>query len=976
MRREPARLLYNARTVIGGTIASRYHILGPLGSGGMGTVYLTDDLTLNRKVALKFLKDDRPPDPLSTERLRREARAASALDHPNIGVVYDIGEWEGQFYIAMAYYPGETLRDRIARAPLTIPEVASIASQVASALQAAHDAGIVHRDVKPSNVMLTTHGGVRLLDFGLARLLRADDQTETRLTQIGSTPGTPAYMAPEQLRGLNADSRADVWAFGVMLYEMLAGRRPFLSDAPSDTRDAILRTAPQPLRARRADVPRELSELVSAALIKNRDARILTMTEAARICASCQERLSPPRILRTWRQIVTVAAALVSLVLLLAGWRIYRDRRTVWAHGTALPQVAKLVEDEKYVQAFDLASKAAEVIPSDPQLLKLMDATTWNVDVDSVPAGAQIAYREYGDDTAPWCSAGTTPIARVKVPRALLQWRAELNGYVTAEDVGPVRSLRLQFTMARPQKIPPRMVRASMGKEPFQLLVPERVYLQNPSAVLDDFLIDRYEVTNREFKEFVDAHGYQRPEYWVEPFVDAGGTLTRDEAMRRFVDAAGRPGPATWEAGEYPSGEGDYPVTGVSWYEASAYARFAAKMLPTVFHWSAAAEPLIAPLVAPRSNIGGSGLKPVGSAAAVSRFGTNDMAGNAKEWVMNAAGPDARYILGGGWNEPAYMFVSVDARSPFAREATFGFRCMKLPEGKALPAGSTASVAPIVRSFRAAAVSDEVFQAYLSHYNFDRTPLDAHLDSVDDTSPDWRLENVSFAAAYGHERVTAHLYLPKHMKPPFQTLVEFPGADAIGVHQFDAALTNDRFRFIVLSGRALLIPTYKGTYERRSTIEDDNPNMTASYRDHVVMWMGDLARSMDYLGSRADIRSTQVGYLGVSWGSEMGPIALVVEPRLKAGVFVSAGFYSEPALPEADPVNFAPRVKVPVLMLNGRFDFILSSRDSQEPMFRLLGPPPALKRLIQFDSGHVPRSADIARETLAWLDRCLGPVRD
>jgi eukaryotic-like serine/threonine-protein kinase len=322
-----------------------------------------------------------------------------------------------------------------------------------------------------------------------------------------------------------------------------------------------------------------------------------------------------------------------------------------------------------------------------------------------------------------------------------------------------------------------------------------------------------------------------------------------------------------------------------------------------------------------------------------------------------------------------YMFTYADARSPFAREATFGFRCMKAIDPIALPPAATQAMDPARDLNAERPVSDDVFRAYRSMYSYDRTPLMAHIDSADDSSADWRLERVSFAAAYGDERVVAYLFLPKHASPPYQVVVEFPGGNAIGHQRFEPNLDHDPFRFVVQSGRALMIPVYKGTYERRSAVANDIPNSTTVYRDHVIMWFKDLARSVDYLKTRPDVQHDQVGYVGISWGAAMGPIMLALEPRLTAAVLVGGGFTLQRSLPEADAFNFAPRVATPVLMLNGRFDFVLSPTRSQEPMFRLLGSAGALKRRIVFESGHYPPHADIVRETLDWLDRYLGPSR-
>ena len=177
-----------------------------------------------------------------------------------------------------------------------------------------------------------------------------------------------------------------------------------------------------------------------------------------------------------------------------------------------------------------------------------------------------------------------------------------------------------------------------------------------PDVRLPDYWIDRHEVTNRAYKQFVDERGYQRLELWREPFLRPDGRqLTFSAAMAMFRDATGQPGPATWEMGAYLPGQEDYPVAGVSWYEAAAYARWAGKSLPTLYHWNRAADPRLSAEVVPASNVGGKSLLPVGAAAGVTRGGTRDMAGNVKEWCLNAAGA-SRYIAGGAWNEPSYMF--------------------------------------------------------------------------------------------------------------------------------------------------------------------------------------------------------------------------------------------------------------------------------------------------------------------------------
>jgi Tol biopolymer transport system component len=254
-----------------------YRILERLGGGGMGIVYRAEDTRLGRLVALKFLPPELTRDPVAKARFQQEARAASALDHTNICTIYEVGETaDEQLYLAMPCYDGETLRRRMERGPLPIEEAADIACQVARGLAKAHRQGIVHRDIKPANLILTTDGVVKILDFGIAKLAG-----EVGLTRTGSVVGTPAYMSPEQMRGEEVDARTDLWSLGVVLYEMLAGRRPFPGEHESVVRQAILGQQPEPISRVRPEVPAELARLVDGLLAKQPAARTGSAEEAA-----------------------------------------------------------------------------------------------------------------------------------------------------------------------------------------------------------------------------------------------------------------------------------------------------------------------------------------------------------------------------------------------------------------------------------------------------------------------------------------------------------------------------------------------------------------------------------------------------------------------------------------------------------------------------------------------------------------------
>jgi tRNA A-37 threonylcarbamoyl transferase component Bud32/tetratricopeptide (TPR) repeat protein len=253
--------------MIGRTI-SHYRIIAKLGEGGMGVVYRAEDTTLKRDVALKFLHPEMTRDPEAKARFLQEARAAAALNHPNICTVHEIGDAEGQTFIAMALIEGESLKDRIERGPLRLSDAVDLALQVSEGLAAAHKKGIVHRDMKPANVMVTAEGRARIMDFGLAK-----SRGQARLTRTGTTTGTIAYMSPEQSRGEDVDHRTDIWSFGVMLYEMVTGRRPFAGDYEQAVIYAIANAEPEPVTGLRTGVPMELERIVRKAMAKRAEER-------------------------------------------------------------------------------------------------------------------------------------------------------------------------------------------------------------------------------------------------------------------------------------------------------------------------------------------------------------------------------------------------------------------------------------------------------------------------------------------------------------------------------------------------------------------------------------------------------------------------------------------------------------------------------------------------------------------------------
>jgi serine/threonine protein kinase len=295
-----AEMLMNDPELSAGQAIGHYKILSILGKGGMGEVYLAEDHKLGRRVALKVLPGAFTRDQERLRRFQQEARATSALNHPNILTIFEIGEAEGRHYIATEFIEGETLGQRIAVGPLKLGEALDIAEQMASALSAAHGAGIVHRDVKPENIVIRRDGIVKVLDFGLAKLAQTtpnqsgpDDPTRALVkTNTGVVMGTVAYMSPEQARGLPLDARTDIWSLGVVIYQMLTGSIPFSGATSSDIMVSILEREPRSLRSFSPEIPEELEWIVTKALTKDFDDRYQTSRELVNDLRRLKQRLS------------------------------------------------------------------------------------------------------------------------------------------------------------------------------------------------------------------------------------------------------------------------------------------------------------------------------------------------------------------------------------------------------------------------------------------------------------------------------------------------------------------------------------------------------------------------------------------------------------------------------------------------------------------------------------------------------------
>jgi eukaryotic-like serine/threonine-protein kinase len=670
------------------------------------------------------------------------------------------------------------------------------------------------------------------------------------------------------------------------------------------------------------------------------------------------------KLLQPGRQKLLIPGVLIFISFVIVLFFVQnRHSRVKWAKDTALPEIEQNINKGDVAAAFNLLQKAEKYISGDPKLKQLSSLVTSKITILTDPPGADVYIREYSDTSGKWMKLGKTPIDSIRLTGSSF-WltsetyltRIEKPGYEDILAVASTTNDTLYRKLFKKGTIPPDMV-----------------YVERNNG----FFIDRYEVTNKQYKEFIDKGGYNNPDYWKTEFKKDGRSVSRDKAMALFIDNTGRPGPATWEGGYYPQGQENYPVSGISWYEAAAYAKYAGKDLPTSDDWESAAKWFFISdsKIIPLSNFNRKGPEPVGKNKGITMFGACDMAGNVREWCWNETHV-GRIIRGGAWNDASYLYKQLSQLPPFDRSPRNGFRCVKYVDKKKIPESAFSAInsSEEVDYTKKEPVPESIFKIYKNQFLYDSIYLKAVIEKKE-TSPDgFNIEKISFNAAYGDERMIAYLFLPANGSQPFQTLIFYPGIGAFEEKDLVRSTeTNWLIDYLLRSGRAVMCPVYEATFDR------NDKHGPEEWRGHqftewVIKWVKDFRRSVDYLETRPDIDRNKLGYYGFSWGGLMGGIIPAVEDRLKVNILIVGGLMYG-ALPEVDQINYIPRIKIPTLMLNGRYDYTFPYEKSALLFFNLLGTPAKDKRQCIYETDHFVPKNEMIKEVLNWCDRYLGPVK-
>jgi serine/threonine protein kinase/dienelactone hydrolase len=1018
---------------LGGWI-SRYKLLAVLGEGGMGIVYLAEQTDpIKREVALKIIKpgmDSR----MVLARFEAEQQALALLEHPHIARVYDAGlAPSGRSYFVMEYVKGIPITEHCDKYRLTIHQRLRLFLHVCQAVQYAHQKGIIHRDLKPSNILVAIHDQQmipKVIDFGVARATGTPLTGRTLHTEQGQIIGTPEYMSPEQAEMTNQDidTRSDIYSMGVILYELLTGVLPFESDSlrqgPDKLRQIIREHDPKTPRARLSTLTREIcTKIAKRRKIDDAVLRRILQSDLEWIVMKCLEKdrtrrydttkdlasdikhhlnnepvaARPPsmiyrlgKLLRRKKKFFRSAAAAVATICVLSlmvVWFSHRQARNNWARDKFLPRIEQLVESGwvNYAEAYQTAMEAKKYIPRDAGLVEAFSKVTVNISIKTNPPDVRVYIKRYKSPESEWQYLGLSPINDTQLPVGFFRWKFEKEGYETVYAAVPT----FELDLTKRNYIIPNDIERTLDKKG---TIPSGMVRVKGQGQIGDFFVDKYEVTNSQFKTFVDEGGYRKREYWKQTFIKGGIEMTWENAVKQFVDSTGKPGPSTWQDGRFPEAKENHPVSGVSWYEAQAYAEFLGKSLPTATHWQMAAGGMsevlqwmgFNTLLGPMSNFDVKGTAAVGSCPGMSAHGAYDLAGNVREWCSNET-PKGRIVRGGAWNDATYLFSSRSQAPAFDRSPKNGFRCVLYINRQKVPsfAFAPAELRQARDFYNETPVSDLVFQAYKEQFDYDKTDLEPNLVWKSEKSEHWNQEKVTFNAAYQNERITAYLFLPKKATPPYQTVIYVPSSASVAQRSSRNLDTYLEFRFflapLVKNGRAVLYPVYKGTFERGSDElfaihGGGGTQYSHQYADFFVKLVKDFRRCIDYLQQdRPDIDGQRLAYCGFSWGANYGAVIPAIDKRLGASILAVGGMPGN-SRPHVDGINYACRVQVPTLMLNGKYDLNVRYETRVKPMYDLLGTPPSKKELKLYDTDHfIPRD-ELIKETLKWLDRYLGPV--
>lgn len=667
----------------------------------------------------------------------------------------------------------------------------------------------------------------------------------------------------------------------------------------------------------------------------------------------------------------------VGITILLAIFFIYyfqKGRSDENLLENKLPQIISAYENNEMLTVYRETKKLLDEENDNPIVRNYFNKVTEKVSIYTEPANVSISFKLVSDTLDVWEPLGSSPIDSIQVPWARIDLKFKFEDREYNEYTHPYYLINGSniFVLPKSGDVPTDH-RIFLGGSK-SLAFPGIDHL--PKVKIGAYSMSRLEVTNKEYKAFVEAGAYEDRSYWDFPVIVDGEELTFKNTIGQFVDKFGQPGPANWSYGNFPDGQDDYPVTGISWYEAMAFAKFKGLSLPNLYQWNHAARLSWASQFVPNSNFSQNQLVDVGSLDSENPNGLYDIAGNVREWVINSVNDKAhkKAILGGAFTDAPYFFNDFYGQNALDRSIGNGMRLVKNMEdyGKDLDVPES-EIAIEVRDFlNEEPVSDDVFEIFRAQFDYKSKPLNATTMNSGISAGSYTADRFEISSPYEENAVLpGYVFYDSTWTDTLKPIIFFPGSGAIHLTNTELMIRNNLefFAYLMNEGYAIFLPIYLGTYEREDDLKSDYPNDSEFYKDHVISWGKDYKRTIDYIASRDDMDMQNFSYYGVSWGGFMANILLAIDDRVKNSVLYVAGLTFQRSKNEVEAYHYTSRIKIPVLMLNGKFDQFFPLETSQIPMYELLGTKKEDKKHYIFETGHFVPKEELIREHLAWLNK-------
>jgi len=617
-----------------------------------------------------------------------------------------------------------------------------------------------------------------------------------------------------------------------------------------------------------------------------------------------------------------------------------------------LPKISIAYDNDDINFVFVKSKELLAEYPENEILKSFFIKSSWKVNVESDLNETDV-YIKYGRDSI-WNYVGKTPIDSLRVPRLGDENNFNLkliNG--VSQYIGSNNEYGF-FNISLIEKLPKGFVLKNLKTDIFMNM--PGVYLGSNNKIYP-FGVSKTEVSNHEFKVFLDFGGYNNSDYWDFPTKINGREYSFDEVKSLFTDKYGKPGPKNWSYGEYPDGEDELPVNGVSWFEARAFARYKSLDLPNIYQWLDAA--LLSGFTSKlpelkNSNYNSTKLKNVNFQSKNLNLLPN-IAGNVREWVINPHGNDRRSILGGAFNTNKYTFNSFYSLNPLDRSIQNGFRLVKNFDNE-IEENNSFNVRHIERNFDDEIdVSDEVFEVYKSQFDYPKTLLKVTTLEVKSPNPNYSIEKFEMDPPYSSdEKLYGFIISSKEFKNKSVPIIEFPTAGAIFSNKIiiDDNLLKSR-KYMLDEGYSLIIPIYYNNYDREKSLKSWWPNESEEYKNAIIKIGKDFKRVIDYLETREDLDIKKLSYLGYSWGSVTSNILLAIDDRIKSAAIFIGGLMLQKSRKEIESHIYLRRIKIPILHIVGKLDGIFEYEDSFLPWNKLIGTPEEDKFIIAIDNaGH------------------------